>query len=51
MQTTERDFEPGRAFIVSNEQVRYAQCKRIESAAGRNAKLAEAGAAQILHRR
>ena len=43
-------FEPGRAFIISNEQVRYAQCKRIERAAGRNTKLAKARAAQILHR-
>jgi hypothetical protein len=50
LQTTERDFEPGRTFIVANEQIRYAQCKRIECAACRNPKLAKAGAAQILHR-
>jgi hypothetical protein len=51
LQTTERDFEPGRAFIVSNEQIRYAQCKRIERAACRNTKLAKTRTAQILHRR
>src|SRR5437762_2095775 len=50
-QTTERDFEAGRAFIISNKQIRYAQCKGIERAAGRNAKLAKARAAQILYRR
>ena len=48
LQTAKRDFEPGRAFIISNEQIRYAQCKGIERAAGRNAKLAEARAAQDL---
>jgi hypothetical protein len=51
LQTAERDFEPGRAFIISNEEIRYAQCKQIERAAGRNTKLAKARAAQILHRR
>jgi hypothetical protein len=36
--------------MISNEQIRYAQCKRIERAGGRNTKLAEARAAYILHR-
>ena len=49
LQTAKRDFEPGRAFIISNEQIRYAKCKGIERAAGRNAKLAKARAAQILY--
>jgi hypothetical protein len=50
LQTAERDFEPGGVFIVSNEQIRYAQRKRIERAAGRNTKLAKARAAYILQR-
>jgi hypothetical protein len=48
LQAAKRDFEPGRIFIISNEQVRYAQRKRIECAAGGNTELSKAGAPQIL---
>src|SRR4029453_4055335 len=51
LQTAKRDFETGRAFIISNEQIRYTQRERIQRTAGRDAKLAKARTAKILHRR
>jgi hypothetical protein len=50
LQTAECNFESSRALVVANEQIRHAQCKRIQRAACRNARLAKTSAAKILHR-
>jgi hypothetical protein len=50
VQAAKSNFKSGGTFVIINEQIGHSQRKRIQRTTCRNAELAKAGAAKILHR-